>query len=470
MAKKVQRWRDVYGPDEVWQRVRPEHTTDLILNPHKGTTTFQRFNGDPLYPDLRWNDNDGPVKFPPPVNADLTNSRYVPTTISYCRYTWAALEPKKGKIRFDIIEKALDTAAARGQTLQFRTQPFVHDSCPQWYWDLGAKTDAAATRPDHPVPDHNDPLYFQHWGDHIRQLGARLDGHPGLESFDIAYGGGCGETGGNAECLTARKLAQVYLDSFASTQLLGMLGTEGCAYAARQTTHNIGWRADCYGDVHVGRFDGKDLPIPVPKHLTWNHMRDAYPPSLHEARLEDRWKTAPVTLETCWTVAHWFNQGWDIDWIIEQGYKYHLSVFMPKSVYFPEEWDAKMQTFNNRMGYWLHLLQMMLPIEGQRGQKIAIKATIDNKGVAPLYRPYRFALRFSQGKKHHVVRLRQDVRTWLPDFTHFEEAVTVPEGLQKGEAKVSCAIVDAKDKAVVRLAMKDIGPDGWHPLTSIDVV
>jgi hypothetical protein len=494
MSEKVERWREAYGPDEVVQRVRPEHTAELILNPHKGTATFQRFNGDPLYPDLGWDDNDGPMDFPPPANKDLSNSRYVPTTIAYCRWTWAALEPRKGEIRFDIIEKALQTAARRGQTLQMRTQPFVVDSCPQWYWDLGARTDPQASPPGRPVPDsdapldlvrataegsfpaarfvpdHNDPLYLQHWGDHIRALGERLDGHPNLESFDIAYGGGCGETGGNADCLTARKLAQVYLDSFQSTQLVGMLGTEGCAYGARQPTHDIGWRADCYGDVHTGRFDGKEGPLPVPRHLVWNHMRDAYPQALYETRLEERWKTAPVTLETCWSVAYWFQQGWDIDWILDQGCKYHLSVFMPKSVYFPDEWMDKMRAFNNRMGYWLHLLQMILPLEGKRGRKISIKATVDNKGVAPLYRPYRFALRFSQGKGHHVVKFGQDVRRWLPDLTHFEEAITVPGELQPGEAKVSCAIVDAHDKPVVRLAIRDIDGDRWHPLTSIDIL
>ncbi|MFB3893699.1 MAG: DUF4832 domain-containing protein [Phycisphaerae bacterium] len=475
-------WRDAFGKDEVIQRIRPEHTTEYLNNPHKGTATFQRFNGDPLAENLGWNDADGVQKWnaveaegvrswEDAINADCRNDRYPPTRISYCRWAWSLLEPEKGKLRFDIIDRALAVAAARGQTLQFRTQPQVGPyECPKWYWDLGAKSDPEASRPGYRVADHNDPLYIQHWGDHIRALGDRYDGHPNLESFDIAYGGGCGETGGNTNCPNARTLAQIYLDSFPGTQLLGMLGTEGCAYAARQRGHRIGWRADCFGDVHVGRFDGKEGPLPVPRHLTWNHMRDAYPVSLRECGMEDTWKTAPITFETCWTVPYWFNNGWDIDWIIEQGLKYHPSVFMPKSVYIPEQWMDKIMAFSQRLGYWLHLHQMIIPLEAKAGRKFEVSAVIDNKGVAPIYRPYRFALRFSQGKTHRVVRLKEDIRSWMPDLTSFAESFTFPAGLTRGEAKVSCGIVNAKDQPVVRLAIKATDADGWHPLTSVDVV
>jgi hypothetical protein len=49
-------WRGRFGPDETIQRVRPTETFRYLPNPHKGTTTFQRFNGDPLFPGLIWND------------------------------------------------------------------------------------------------------------------------------------------------------------------------------------------------------------------------------------------------------------------------------------------------------------------------------------------------------------------------------------------------------------------------------
>jgi hypothetical protein len=460
----IVRWRSVFGPGEWLQRVRPEHTDGELLNPHRGTTTFQRFNGDPLYPGMEWNDREGPIEFPPPKNKDLSNDRHPRTTISYCRWLWSVLEPERGKFRWDLIDRALETAHARGQTLQVRTQPFIGSDVPAWYWATGARHDESLYRSQgRRAPDHNDPLYLRHWGDHIRAFGERYDGHPFLESFDIAYGGSCGETGGNCTPGTAERLTDAYLEAFRKTQLVTMLGTDGCKHAAR-SDRPIGWRADCYGDCHR---EGQGV---VPDGLNWNHMFDAYPKEVEECGVKDAWKTAPVTLETCWTVPHWFKQGWDIGRIFEHGYKYHMSVFMPKSVYIPEEIGAAFAAFNNRIGYRFHLYQMILPLEAHPYQAIDVQVTIDNRGVAPIYRPYHFALRLSLGDRHFVLPMREDIRRWLPDFTYFRELLTMPPEIPPGEARVSCAIVNDANEPVVRLAIKAVDADGWHPLTSLDVL
>lgn len=52
----LRRWRDAYGPDERVQRVRPVESDAWLPNPHRGIVTFQRFQGDPLYASLFWND------------------------------------------------------------------------------------------------------------------------------------------------------------------------------------------------------------------------------------------------------------------------------------------------------------------------------------------------------------------------------------------------------------------------------
>ncbi|HHN46237.1 MAG TPA: hypothetical protein ENN09_02240, partial [Planctomycetes bacterium] len=110
-------WRDVFDRNEVIQRVRPTESGEYLLNPHKGTTTFQRFNGDPLYPGLMWNDREGPVEFKP-FDGNLKNERYPQTRMAYCRWLWSVIEPEKGKFRWDIIDGALEAARLRNQTLQ----------------------------------------------------------------------------------------------------------------------------------------------------------------------------------------------------------------------------------------------------------------------------------------------------------------------------------------------------------------
>jgi len=454
-------WRSVFGPNEVIQRVRPQETDSYIPNPHKGTTTFQRFNGDPLFPGTTWSDREGPETFTPPTG-ELKNPRYPDTTIAYCRWLWSRTEPEKGKFNWQFVDGALEAARARGQTLQARIQPFIGDSTPGWFWELGGTTDPQVARAR--VPDHNTKAYVKHWGDHIRAWGERYDGHPNLESFDIAYGGSCGEGGGNATSETAAKLVDIYLESFRKTQLLSMLGTPGCTYVAGKRK-DIGWRADCFGDVHTG---GQGV---VPDRLCWNHMHDLYPMEIHTCGVKDTWKSAPVTLETCWTVGYWYERGWDIDWILAQGLKYHLSVFMPKSSYIPEEWSDKIVEFNKRMGYRFVPRQVTLPLEAKPGQEIEYSMWVDNVGVAPIYRPYRLAFRFRQGKRGDIVHSGQDIRTWMPEHTWFREPLRFPAGLSPGVVEVDMGIVHpATNKPVVRFAIEEVRADGWHPLTCMDVL
>ena len=483
-------WRKGFSKDQVVQRVRPEQTDGELNNPHRGLVTFQRFAGDPLMlylfdkarstwgapPGAEAMEAEGAQYFIDgrpapgsilPIGPMPDETSYLPCRVAYCRWAWRLLEPERGRVRFDIIDRALETAASRGQTLQLRTQPFIGPGLyrvPEWYWKTGAASDPAASRPDYPAPDHNDPRYLECWGEHIRALGVRYDGDERLESFDLSYGGGCGEGGGNSTPDTAARLAEIYMDAFRRTPLLIQLGTEGGRHASELRQGRIGWRADCLGDVHM---EGNGV---VPDGLNWNHMNDIYPAEVARAGVVDAWRHAPVSWESGWSVAYWRARGWDIDWILDQALKYHPSTLNVKSMHIPADWIGRFRAFCRRLGYRFHLQQMLLPLESRPGRECEVSAVIDNQGVAPIYRPYSFALRFSQGDTHRIVRLTQDIRTWLPNLTWFSERFVFPSGLVPGEAKVSCSIVDASDKPVVRLAIKSVDADGWHRLTSIDVV
>ena len=462
-SRKRSGWRAAFAPNQTVQRVRPQESDAYLPNPHKGTTTFQRFNGDPLYLGTTWDDRVGPTEFPP-FDGNRRNPRYPDTTISYCRWLWSVIEPAKGEYRWEIIEGALEAARVRGQTLQVRMQPYIGDDLPGWFWEMGGVLMKDESDPRR-EPDHNHPSYLQHWGEFIRAFGARFDGHPNLESFDIAYGGPCGEMGGNATGETAARLVEVYLESFPRTQLLSMLGTHGCTYAAKKRGLRLGWRADCFGDL---RAEGRGA---VPDHLSWNHMHDAYPKEVAECGVSEAWKTAPVTLETCWTVGHWHQQGWGIDWIVEQGLRYHLSVFMPKSSYIPEEWAERIEWFNKRMGYRFVLRQMLLPLEARPGQRAEVEVWVDNVGAAPIYRPYRFAYYFQQGEQEEVVWSKADIRKWPPGHNWFRDRITIPRSLARGEVRFGVGIVDPETNTPkVALAIKERCEDGWHRLTWMEVV
>jgi hypothetical protein len=484
VRKRVKRWRCRFGPDEVVQRVRPAESNEYIPNPHRGTTTFQRFQGDPTYPSWITSDTHGPVEFD--VNAPVRdNEKYIPrTTLSYCRWPWRWLEPKKGKFNWKLLDLALQTAHNRGQTLQVRFQPYtsridysvepikarrhppkVSVNVPDWYWDTGAKWVAKGKYAPN-EPDSNDPKYLKHFGDFIRAFARRYDGHPDLESVDMAYAGFWGESGGNSTPATARRLTHIYLRGFSKTQLLSMLGTPGCAYAAKKTrgtSRHIGFRADCIGDLRVKYGAG------VPPELCWNHTFDAYPSSITLCSVKDAWMTAPVTMETCGNVATWFMDGYDFDTIIREGYRYHMSVFMPKNVFYPRAVMHKMVEFDKKIGYRFVLRQLLMPLESEPGKRIQLKFFIDNVGCAPIYRPYRLAVRFRQGARSKAVCLKADIRKWMPGHTYFGESIVVPRGLAKGEAKIDLVIVDDREQPKVSFAIQGKTADGWHPMTSMDV-
>ena len=108
MTNSRKSWRKNYADSELVQRIRPIESKDYLPNPHRGTTTFQRFQGDPLYIDTMWDDSHGPMTFKPAPKVIPPNNNYIPyTTLSYCRWTWHDLEPQDQQYRWTIIDQAL---------------------------------------------------------------------------------------------------------------------------------------------------------------------------------------------------------------------------------------------------------------------------------------------------------------------------------------------------------------------------
>ena len=460
-------WRLGYAATEKIQRVRPESTDEELNNPHRGWVTFQRFLGDPLQFDNSWHDDLGPVTFPKGVKTKHYKGD-LPSTVTYCRWPWGVLEPEKGKFRFDIIEKTLQTAKKRGQTVQMRTQPFVHSDLPKWFLRSGVKYQVQGATGNFQSsqviePDSNDPKYIKNWSEHISQFGKHFDGDPRLESFDVSYAGRFGECGGNATPKTAAKLVDAYRSAFKKTTLLSMISTEGCRYASTLKSRQFGWRGDGFIDI---KNKGKGC---VPDGLNWNHMWDVFPFDIYEYGVAETWKTAPMTMEPYATIHHCFKNGWEIDWLLEHCLKYHPTIFMNKSTVIPPRWHSKVAVFAKKLGYRFYLHLMTLPLSVKGGEKINISVAIDNKGVAPIYRPYKFALKFSQGKKEEIVEFKEDIRRWLPDYSTFRENIVFPQGFNHGEVKVACGIVNDRSEPVVKLAIKKVDIKGWHALTSMDV-
>jgi hypothetical protein len=424
-----------------------------------GIQTFQRFAGQALNDGLEWSE-EGPVA-PRPTPA--TPPDFPPSTISYCRWFWNALEPSKGQVRWDIIDSALAEARTHGQSLAIRLMPYdQRHPLPEWYQSSGARRANAPGDKDGAIwqPDFSDPLYLKHWGELVAEAGRRYDGHPFLDSVDISSVGYWGE--GWSPYMPAfphqQALVDVWLKAFTRTPLL--MNFDEPQALAYGTSKGAGWRLDCLGDMRRPR-DGS---------AGFAHMLDMYPQQIVRAGIQDAWTRGPVSFETCWVPGYWKKEDWDVDYILEQALRWHVSSVNVKSSAIPPEWKERFDAFQRRMGYRFVLRRAEYAREARAGTTIPVSMWWLNAGVAPSYRAFDLALEFRSPSASSIVRLPADVRTWLPGDALWEGNVYVPDTLAPGDYRVRIALLDPRTGApAVRLAIEGREDDGWYGLGTIAV-
>ncbi len=451
--------------------VRPNEIDDVLINPGIGFMTFQRFNGDGLNKGKRWTEGK-PIVYQD-FDGNLENKDHPMTTIAYFRVYWKFIEPQMHKYRWDLIDKALKTARERNQTLMLRIAPYgtgTENDVPDWYRAMVGK------RKDLPEKkwqvDPEDPRYVEYFTNMIRILGERYDGHPDLESVDVAIVGAWGEGAGSALLTdkTRQALVDAYIDSFKKTHLVMLLTDEKTnTYALSKA--DVGWRVDCLGDM--GGFSP-----------TWSHMNDYYPQAIINFGVREAWKNAPVTLEVCWVMQHWKDMGWDVDHIIDESLKWHISSFNAKSSPVPDEWWPSVNRWLKKMGYRFVLRKFTYPATLNSNSKLTFTSWWENKGVAPCYKKFPLALRLrgpqtrkmtfggalKNDEKTEILVTNVDIRTWLPGDNLYDDTVMVPSNMPPGEYDLQIGILDPlSNKPKVKLAISGKQPDGWYYLGKLKI-
>lgn len=437
--------------------LRPKEIDAVLVNPGMGIETFQRFNGDAINPGLGWSE-EGPVgKLAPTAGAvDFPTS-----TISYCRWFWGTLEPEEGNVHWEILDEALRQAHAHHQTLAIRLMPYDQKHpLPEWYQKSGARRANRTTDKDGEIwqPDFADPLYLKYWGAVVAAAGERYDGHPDLDSVDISSVGYWGE--GWSPYMPAfevqKKLIDIWLEAFRRTPLLMNFDEEkALAYGTQQ---GAGWRLDCWGDMRGATND------------RWCHMLDFYPQQIVRAGIQDVWERSPVSLETCWVPGGWKEKGYDLDYIIAQALRWHVSSVNIKSSAIPPEWKKAFDEFQNKMGYRFILRRLEYPRVVLAGTMQPVHMWWLNSGVAPVYRPYELAMELRSASSSAEVRLPVDVRKWLPGDAVFDGTIYIPESLKPGSYRLCVALLDPRTgQPAIKLAIEGLQSDGWYDLAPIEV-
>jgi Domain of unknown function (DUF4832)/Beta-galactosidase len=439
--------------------VRPKEIHDVLVNPGMGITTFQRFNGQEPNPPLRWSEL-GPEKKLPQASS---NPDFPEASVSYCRWYWNVLEPEQGRFNWAIVDLAIGEARAHGQTLAIRLMPYSNqDPLPEWFRKSGAKRANKDSDKDGKIwqPDFSDPLYLKYWGELVAEAGKRYDGNPFLDSVDISSVGYWGE--GWSPYIPPfafqKALIDIWLDAFKHTRLLMNFDEpEALAYG---TQKGAGWRLDCWGDMRVS---SSDVYFPA-------EMLEIYPQQIVRTGIQDVWQRSPVSLETCYTVPGWKERGYDVDYIIEQGLRWHVSTANIKSALIPAEWKQKFEDFQRKMGYRFILRRFEYSKVVEAGSMMPVHMWWLNAGVAPVYAPYELAMEIRSPQSSTVIRIPVDVRKWLPGDAVFDGAVYVPEDLASGTHDVHIAMLDPRtNKPAIRFANEGRQEDGWYAMGSLTV-
>jgi hypothetical protein len=167
---------------------------------------------------------------------------------------------------------------------------------------------------------------------------------------------------------------------------------------------------------------------------------------------------------------HWKDKGWDVDYIIDQSLKWHISSFNAKSSAVPEAWRPQVDRWLKRMGYRYVLRKFTYPGVVRPQGKLDFTSWWENKGVAPCYKQFSLALRLRNDKRAEVLLTDADIRTWLPGDDLYDNAVFVPADMPPGEYDLGLALLDpVTQKPKVKLAITGIQPDGWYNLGKIRV-
>ena len=421
--------------------VHPREIKNVLYNPGMGLADFH-------------------FGFEHPPSAD----EYPRQTVAYFRWSWSDLEPEEGRYAFDVVDRIINQAKAKGETLAFRIMTEYKAGSPAWLLRKGVgsvKLGGGA------FPDYNSPTFLMYHEKLIKAFGDRYAGSPDIDHVDIGSVGCWGEwnmaccQGVEAQCKqyfpvedNQIKITDWYLKYFSGTPLVMLHGGQ-LKYAVSQ---GAGWRGDCFGDY--GYFSP-----------TWNHMEHAYTRVLQDPAISNAWKNAPVQFAVCGVMQDWYEKDFDIDLILKKGLEWHVSVLNAKSSPIPPKWRSRIDEFLTKIGYRLVLREMTHATEAPPGRKLSLRSQWENIGVAPIYHEWPLAYRLRSGEDDVVARWTStaQLQRWLPGTQHeVADVVTVPEDVPEGSYVLDVAILDQGSRApFVDLAISGKRQDRWYPISTV---
>jgi hypothetical protein len=120
------------------------------------------------------------------------------------------------------------------------------------------------------------------------------------------------------------------------------------------------------------------------------------------------------------------------------------------------------------MGYRFVLRRFTYPSIVKLQAQLTITSWWENKGVAPIYKDYKFAVRLKNAERTEILSTCAYLPDWLPGDIVHDEILYLPHDMPTGTYQLEIAIVSPVSyEPRVKLAITRVNEDGWYPMGKI---
>ena len=459
--------------------------TRVLVNPHKGWYHH--------YPD------NHPDKYRIARDADLLE--FPGMDHVYLRLAWSYLEPNEGQFDWAVIDRIIEKWTAHGMGIAFRiscketsTDRIEQQyATPRWVKEAGAQgghyRNGEPVGPEGPwEPRFDDPIFLEKLEQFLAAFAARYDRQPWVRYVDIGSIGDWGEGhtwAGSRQTLSlaVRKLhVDLHLKHFKRAPLVI---SDDFVYALKDAaerqalqqhilTNGISYRDDSIMVNGYFANTSDSFTVRSPEFFADAYLRTPTVLELeHYGKVKQlgNWEVRPESAAAKFgrgkTGPDFFRGALQLLHATYIGYHGDARAWLDDNPGLTRE-------LLNRCGYWLFPVTLGLPSTLVAGTVAPFRLTIDNRGVAPPYRPYELRVRLSGERASWVGVVGRTDKSWLPGAPIVvQDQLALPADLKSGRYAVSVGLFDGssgKDRPV-ELALQATlrEPEGYYRVAEVVV-